>query len=36
MGMIRFLEQVNQNDPRGWNINFGLARVKEFKFDKFT
>lgn len=36
MGYIRYLQQVNQERPRGWDMTFGLARVKQVIVDHMT
>lgn len=33
MGIIRYLQQVDQEGPRGWDITYGLARVKHLHWD---
>lgn len=36
MGLIRYFEQLTQESPRGWDLTYGLARVKRIDFDHMT
>ncbi|KAK5099830.1 hypothetical protein LTS08_005545 [Lithohypha guttulata] len=36
LGLVKYLHQVPQDQPRGWMIDFGIARIKELTWDHMT